>query len=265
MRIQWSHVLLMAASIGMPLRTSAAPCADGKCSRRALILRDADPGIPVILPKPVVPKPVVPKPGVPVAPKPITPGVPKPQEPPHPGGGKVSVKEDPAAVSDDNPCGVVAARSLDKRADRVPDDAADWKQVYLWLHKESGVDRSKIVFWAGQDFQTKAADFAKANGYNYYWGIFNKKFADAFGGVAMQLDKDVNIACSKALVLYSKDPLVFNHDNAPTGSFWTEHELPNMWRAGTITKLKDDAKTPADKAGVIPTPARPGTGQAGSC
>lgn len=45
--------------------------ADGKCPRRALAVRDANPGIPIIPPKPVVPKPVVP-----VAPKPITPGAP---------------------------------------------------------------------------------------------------------------------------------------------------------------------------------------------
>ena len=46
--------------------------ADGKCSKRALAVRDANPEIPIIPPEPVVPKPVVP-----VAPKPITPGAPE--------------------------------------------------------------------------------------------------------------------------------------------------------------------------------------------
>ena len=46
--------------------------ADGKCSRRALAVRDANPEIPIIPPEPVVPKPVVP-----VAPKPIAPGAPE--------------------------------------------------------------------------------------------------------------------------------------------------------------------------------------------
>jgi hypothetical protein len=51
---------------------------DGKCSRNGLILRDADPGFPIIFPKP--PPAVIPKPVVPIGAKPI-PLVPKPKDP----------------------------------------------------------------------------------------------------------------------------------------------------------------------------------------
>jgi hypothetical protein len=227
---------------------------------------------------------------VPVAPAPkpipaeLPPPPPKAQEPEVPQTGKAGTRQDPAAVSENNPCGIIAVRSLDKRAERVPDDAANWQKVFLWLLDESGVDRTKIVFWSG-DFQNHARDFANANnGYRYYWNIFDEaNFVPAFGGVRMGNDAAVNQACSKALALYSRDPLVFNHDGgmfclilglysagsnlaiALPGSYWKKIELPNMWKSGTITKLKDDAKTPAGRAGIVPTPPKPEAGGAGSC
>jgi hypothetical protein len=95
MRINQLQILLLAALVGVPQAVFGAPCTfqisyclrlkndlhnlgpDGACSTKSLVLRKADPGIPII-PKPVVPKPIVPKP---IVPQPV---VPKPKPEPGP-------------------------------------------------------------------------------------------------------------------------------------------------------------------------------------
>lgn len=142
-----------------------------------------------------------------------------PRPPSNPNAPKtqaLTYKKDPKAESDDNTCGIVPAkRSLGKRAlPRDPSQAKDPAQIYLWLQYESGVDRNKIVFYADSSkFEPVAARFVEQNpGYKHFWTIFIGHFEDAFG-VDMDNNDEANVACSEALGMFARNPLVFNHDN----------------------------------------------------
>lgn len=78
------------------------------------------------------------------------------------------------------------------------------REVFACL-AESSIDRTKIVFQAGQNFQLKAAEFARTNGYNYFYSIFYMNFRKSFCDVNVA-DMEVTIACSQALGLYVRKP-----------------------------------------------------------
>jgi hypothetical protein len=189
----------------------------------------------VILPKPVaVPKPVE------VAPPP-RPGVADPAAdgpPPAAKPGALSDKPDaPAAepkplkpADTDVNAGAVCKLPKTRRSSRLSRraytkaDAGDPAKVLEWLNaneaylagkSNGGVHKDKLVFFAsgtdkaGEDM---ANDFVDKNkGYGLFDDVFGSKFSKDFGGVAPR-DGEAGKGTSKALALWSKNPIVFDYD-----------------------------------------------------
>lgn len=143
---------------------------------------------------------------------------------------------DPTKVTEDNPCGIVGGGGGAKvkrmgDVNDVPvvpeDDPLHWRNIYLWLKEQSGLDPKKVVFFSGTSGQAQAEAFTDANTeYRYFWDIFvTPKDGSGKTNVAKMLDTHIKgsgitegvgklsqAEASKALGLFGVDPLVFNHE-----------------------------------------------------
>jgi hypothetical protein len=105
---------------------------------------------------------------------------------------------------------------IQKRNERVPDDATKWAIVLDWM-EENNIQEEKMVFFSRGD-DNKGLNDAKAfvdknTDYTYFWKIFDSKFVQDFGEPDIT-NSDVAKACSIAMASHSSgEARVFNHNN----------------------------------------------------
>ncbi|KAF2679187.1 hypothetical protein K458DRAFT_435238 [Lentithecium fluviatile CBS 122367] len=231
------------------------------------------PRSPAVVPlRPVVNTPNAPPPP-PKAPDDTAPGTAKPL--PGNEGPSAPAKPErltPAPVRDgaDGPVCIAPIRrsKIFARTKYTKTDAEDVNKVLQFMNENrayydsKNIKQDKLVFFAsGSDGAGKnmALDFVDHNyndGYATFYDLFkNRAYNEAFG--VMPHEGKPAEANSKAMALWARNPIVFNSDKATEGSFWLKHELPNLYNAGSITKMKDNALKPSETDGTIKVPPRP--------